>query len=196
MSFWQSLDAGDKAIALQATVGAGMKPAAAARLLQTSSSAVAGHLYARPDGRKPAIRGGRGARVLLRIVAIRGMAPLAQSSDSEVSIQPDPAPPPTAPEADAAAAVPPSAAASAAPGPIAKPTAEPVARSGAPATARAWNTGFGRAANAAKNAVPKAVAKDLAALAAAAIDAGRPVTKCPPAHADGSVLTTYEKIGR
>jgi hypothetical protein len=192
VSFWQSLDAGDKALALQATVGAGMKPAAAARLLQTSSSAVAGHLYARPDGRKPAIRGERGARVLLRIVAIRGMAPLAPSSDSEVSIQPDPAPPPTAPEADAAAAVPPSAAASAAPKPDAKPAPKPVARSGAAATARGWNTGFARAAN----AVPKAVAKDLAALAAAAIDAGRPVTKCPPAHADGSVLTTYEKIGR
>ncbi len=192
MSFWQTLDAADKALALQATVGAGMKQAAAAQLLQTSPSAVAGHLHMRPDSRRPAIRGARGARVLLRIVAVRMTATAPPPADGGTSSDLDPAPAPQAPVADVAAATPPSAATSAAFSPNTAIEKAPP-RPGASATARGWNTGFGRAA---KNAVSKAVAQDLAALAAEAIGAGTPVTKCPPAHAEGSVFTTYDKIGR
>lgn len=185
MSFWQTLDAGEKALALQATVGAGTKPADAARLLQTSPSAIAGHLYARPDGRKPVIRGARGARVLLRIIAVRGAMPVAPPSGGRLPIPSNPAPPPEASAADVAAVVPPSAQTSA------DPTHTPVTARGRKPTS--WGFGFGPSP---KNAVPKSAAQDLAALAAAAIDAGQPVTKCPPAHADGSVLTSYETIGR
>lgn len=187
MSFWQTLDADDKALALQATVGAGMKQAAAARLLQTSPSAVAGHLHMRPDSRRAAIRGARGARVLLRIIAVRGMMPAPAPSGGVLTLPSDPAPPPTAPWADVAAAVPPSAVTSADP-----VRAPPASQARKPTS---WGYGFGFA-RAPKNAVPKSAAQDLAALAAAAIGAGTPVTKCPPAHAEGSVFTTYDKIGR
>lgn len=187
MSFWQTLDAADKALALQATVGAGMKQAAAAQLLQTSPSAVAGHLHMRPDSRRPAIRGARGAQVLLRIIAIRGTVPVPPTPGGDLPLPSDPAPPPTAPRADVAAAVPPSAVTSADP-----VRAPPATQARKPTS---WGYGFGFARSP-KNAVPKSAAQDLAALAAAAIDAGQPVTKCPPAHADGSVFTTYDKIGR